>query len=523
MDQAKLEKLLQEKLVITGDGNVVGKDNTVNVVKQQAGDYAIQIGQVNITLPMEELRRLLRPVYTPPPLPDSETLPEPSQLPSGSRISFHRNALFTGREAQLKALAQVLFYAKTPAALVTQSIQGMGGVGKTQLAVELAYRYGRYLCGVHWINAMQPSFISDEIAACGAAMALPDWPDEQTKQVETTLYAWSQSGPRLVIFDNLEDIDTVRKWLPRLACGSIRMMITARRAEWPADLGLDVMPLGTFTPAQSQVFLRQYLREENRASDAELDQLAARLGHLPLALELAARYLRGQRRLTLPAYLEKLDNVFTHPSMRGWKAELGNPTGHDLDLAATFALSWGQVTDPTAQCMFLLVGHCAPNRPIPYGLLRQVTEEIDVEICDTALYQLNDLALLTEDSKADLIHVHPLLSEYAHKLLPKEESNIAILARVLSDLISIPEALREAEVSYEEDVDHWTSTAEFDRMFGHSSISMTEYYDNEVRASHQGYRQRENELRARESRLLAELKEVKPSFRDYIKRRRQAV
>lgn len=72
----------------------------------------------------------------------------------------------------------------------------MGGLGKTQLAVELTYRYGRCLHGVHWIAADQN--IAAEIAACGAAMNLSPWSDKLPEQLSLTLQAWGTkaSAPR---------------------------------------------------------------------------------------------------------------------------------------------------------------------------------------------------------------------------------------------------------------------------------------------------------------------------------------
>ncbi|MDX9832926.1 MAG: hypothetical protein RBU35_21835, partial [Anaerolineae bacterium] len=140
------------------------------------------------------------------PLPEPGTLPGPGPLPPGSRLPFGRNALFTGREADLEALARATLGEDAGSTLVSQAVQGMGGVGKTQLAVEFAYRYGRWFDGVHWANAREPAGIAAEIAACGERMGLRPWPAEQPEQVAATLAAWRDGGPRLVVLDNLEDV-----------------------------------------------------------------------------------------------------------------------------------------------------------------------------------------------------------------------------------------------------------------------------------------------------------------------------
>ena len=90
MDQDELVELLQEKVRVTGDGNVVGKDNTVTINELSAGDYAIQIGQVNVSLSLDELRRLLA-------VPNTSSPPRPGSAPPFP-------TLVVGREEALQDL-----------------------------------------------------------------------------------------------------------------------------------------------------------------------------------------------------------------------------------------------------------------------------------------------------------------------------------------------------------------------------------------------------------------------------------
>jgi tetratricopeptide (TPR) repeat protein len=424
---------LQGTITITGDGNVVGRDNTVTVTKRAGRDY-IEVGSLALTLSRAALRALLTR-YLPPAPPDPDTLPAPGALPPGARMPFQRNAAFTGRADPLKHLARALLY-DGGATLITQAVQGMGGVGKTQLAVEFAYRYGRFFHGVHWLNAAQPGALGAEVAACGAPMAAArevPWPQEQPAQITWTLAQWQRGGPRLVVLDNLEAVDAARTWLGRLGAGPVRVLLTARRADWPADLGLNPLRLDLFTPAESRAFLRTHLPE---ADAAALDGLAARLGHLPLALALAGRYLARHPRKTVDAYRAELDDALAHRSMRAWRADLGSPTAHDLDLGATFALSWEAVTDPAAQRLFRAAGSCAPNAPIPYDLLERAAD-LDQDACDEALSLLTGLGLLDLEAPADGPTVHPLLGEYARAIEAPAEATEPVLADLADALGSI--------------------------------------------------------------------------------------
>ena len=308
----------------------------------------------------------------------------------------------------------------------------MGGVGKTQLAVEFAYRYGRFFHGVHWLNAARPEGLRAEVAACGEAMALPYWPEKLPEQVSRTLEEWRQGGRRLVVLDNLEEVEAAREWLGRLRGGGARVLVTARRWDWPRDLGLSPLRLEVFTPGESRAFLRRYVGEE-RAADGELDGLAKRLGHLPLALELAGRYLQRMGRVTVGGYLEKLEEVWAHPSMRNWREELGSPTEHDLDLLATFGASWEQVLDGAARRVFLIAGYCAPNEPIPCEVLEKAAK-LDEEGCDEAVGVLAGLGLVEmEDAEKGPV-VHPLLAEYARAVAAAEGEEAGVLGAVAGAL-----------------------------------------------------------------------------------------
>ena len=102
-----------------------------------------------------------------------DALPPPAPLPPGSRMPFARNALFVGRHADLHWLAATLKGGATAAIGQVAAATGLGGIGKTNLATEWAYRYGQFFAGgVFWLSFADPSGVAAEIAACGRADAL---------------------------------------------------------------------------------------------------------------------------------------------------------------------------------------------------------------------------------------------------------------------------------------------------------------------------------------------------------------
>jgi len=107
------------------------------------------------------------------PLPAPGTLPEPGPLTAGAYLPIPRNQVFTGRKTELLALADELLYTPQSAVTAVSALQGEGGMGKTQIAVEFAYRYGRCFYGIHWVPAAAESDIAAGVAlpSCGCSTA----------------------------------------------------------------------------------------------------------------------------------------------------------------------------------------------------------------------------------------------------------------------------------------------------------------------------------------------------------------
>jgi tetratricopeptide (TPR) repeat protein len=346
-------------------------------------------------------------------------------LPIGSHIPFLRNHLFTGREKELEGIANSLLGKKPSVTLISQAIIGMGGIGKTQLAVEFAYQYGYLFKGVHWLDLRDTGALDNQIVLCGEKMDFRYWPKEQPEQVSLTLRTWQTDGPRLLILDNLENIQEASHILARFQNQNLRLLITSRHSDWPVTLGLQPLSLDVFTDEESIVFLKKYTKE--RFTNDDLKKLAIRLGELPLALELAGRYLDLHPRLSIDEYLNKISEALEHPSMRGFRKDLPNPTGHELDLLATFALSWLQVRYNVAKNIFMIAGYCAPNTTIPYEIFEGALS-IDETTCDEELTHLIGLGLVKDNTS-----LHPLLAEYSQYL----DQDKALLSSLTQALVKI--------------------------------------------------------------------------------------
>jgi len=369
-------------------------------------------------------------------MPASDELPERADLPPGSLVPFYPNAVFTGRQEDLLNLASDLLHSGIRAVGLTQAAAvatGYGGIGKTQLAVEFCYRYGRYFQGVHWISADLD--ILAEISACGEAMGLSPWPEELPERVRATLNALNDGQPRLVVLDNVTDQEAVSKWMPQMP--RCRLLITTRQQDWPSDMGLKIRPVNVFSPEKSRELLIKLASRLNEEAQADLDRIADRLGNLPLALDLAGRYLADRPGLKPKDYLKALDegkNALDHSSLKDWVTH--NPTEHATNLASTFALSWDRLSDDVADSLarriFRICGYCAANTPIPVELLAKAagTDE-STEDMDRAMKRLSQLGMaILIDGRPVL---HPLLAEFA-RMQDETEGVLPELADALIDL-----------------------------------------------------------------------------------------
>ena len=166
-----------------------------------------------------------------------------------------------------------------------------------QLAIEYAHRYGRlYPGGVFWMSFVGEEDPINEVARCGGpeGMDVEGWSEMKSPEQAARVQKVWQEGERasLLIFDNAENPDAVEKWRPKH--GHCSVLITCRRDEWPAGMGVKPLPIETL-PREKSLELLAEVRpaiSTNAKEREAADKICDRLGDLPLALTVAADYLR---------------------------------------------------------------------------------------------------------------------------------------------------------------------------------------------------------------------------------------
>lgn len=372
-----------------------------------------------------------KPIYSPPPLPARNELPTYGDLSPGSYLAHSPNPYFTGRERELKTLAQTLLYKAEGRDLIisqTAVASGLGGIGKTQLAVEFAHRYGRFFAGgVYWLNCATAESIPAEVAIIGGeqGMGLYRSSDNLTldDQVGRVKQAWQEPVARLLIFDNCEEETILKAWRP--VTGGCRVLVTSRQGQWAGTLAVTQVNLDVLTRPRSVALLRRFVP---KVEDKDADSIADELGDLPLALHLAGSFLKRYDQVVAPpTYLAQLRNkrLLEHPSMQGRGAEL-SPTAHELNVGRTFTLSYSRLNpqneiDKAALKLLACAACFAPGEAIPVDLM-QVTVFADADesaadlLAEDGLNRLMMLGLLTQEGKTGY-QLHRLLAMYVTEVL----------------------------------------------------------------------------------------------------------
>lgn len=350
-------------------------------------------------------------------------IPDVSALPPSSRMPLAHNPIFVGRTADLQSLATILKGGASAAVGQVAAVTGMGGIGKTQLAVEFVHLFGTYFTGgCFWLNFADSDSIPAEIAASGGAGGLNLRPDfhhlpiiEQTSLVKAE---WSSPLPRLLVFDNCEDEKLFAQWRPQT--GACRVLATSRRPQWGLTLGITPLTLGVLSRTESVSLLRKH-RPDLNENDAYLEAIAETLGDLPLALHLAGSFLGKYRHADFSqpqAYLAALhrSDLLDHDSMRSGGL---SPTGHEQHVGRTFELSTERLDpenpiDALARSLLERAACFAPGEPIPRALLILTVQDIEgltPQRIEDALTRLIDLGLLNPEDHGAL-HIHRLVCSF---------------------------------------------------------------------------------------------------------------
>jgi Flp pilus assembly protein TadD len=331
-----------------------------------------------------------------------------------------RNPHFTGRDDVLKTLRENLLQSSTAALTQPQAISGLGGIGKTQTAVEYAYRHRNDYSAVFWVRADSTLELSRGFVMIAKALDLPQANAQDEEAAVQAATRWLNTQTHwLLIFDNADEPELLRSFSPQNTEGHI---LVTSRAQDLQDLGITKpVEIKVLLPEEALTFLLERTgrsADDNPAEHRAAKQLAEELGYLPLALEQAAVYVVTQKALFhdyLASYrtlkLKRLEKA---------KPKFGN---YPESVATTWLLNFRQVEQISeASADLLRFSAFLDPDVIPFELIvlgaSQFGETLEQALDDVAEDPLILNELLSPLGRYSLIRVDPNAQAYSiHRLV----------------------------------------------------------------------------------------------------------
>ncbi|MEN8444358.1 MAG: NB-ARC domain-containing protein [Cyanobacteria bacterium J06555_13] len=309
-------------------------------------------------------------------LNDLPSLTPGKPIPFG--IPYPRNPFFTGRKSVLNCLHQKLSQETAVAITQIQAISGLGGIGKTQTAVEYAWRYyydQRIYEYVFWVKADTKANLTTDFANLAYQLALPVAKDNQAEK-NLAVHAWLATHKNwLLIFDNADLPVWIEDFIPNNPTGKI--LITSRasifdRLGIKQPITLDVLPS---TEAVELLFRRTgYTQSDDELAAAiELNQL---MDGLPLALEQACAFI-VRRRILLRTYL----NTYRKQGLSQLEKTKAQTGKYPSSVLKTWAINFQAVAEdnPISAELLKFSAFLAPD-DIPYRILMMGPSHLTMQL-----------------------------------------------------------------------------------------------------------------------------------------------
>ncbi|GGM94665.1 FxSxx-COOH system tetratricopeptide repeat protein [Streptomyces fuscichromogenes] len=340
------------------------------------------------------------------------------------------NPNFTGREELLAQVHEQLLTGDTSAVL-PHTLHGMGGVGKSQIAIEYVYRHTAEYDVIWWIPSEQPTMILTALTELAHRLDL-NVGTEANRAVPAVREALRRGEPYdrwLLVFDNAENVEAVRPYFPTGGTGKI--LITSRNQEW--DRVARTLSVDVFTREESKALLRRRARD---LSDADADLLAEELGDLPLAIEQAAAW-QAVTGMAVDEYLGLIREKIAELML-----ELVPSPDYPMSVAAAWDVSLRQLEqrNPAALQLLQVCSFFAPE-PISRTLFNNSRSTIAPEIDEAlrhpirlgrAIREINVYALARIEHRHDTIQLHRLVQAVlVNRMSPQQQADMRHGAHLL--------------------------------------------------------------------------------------------
>lgn len=386
------------------------------------------------------------------PLLDNETPQKPDKkgaFTSFWNVPYHRNPFFTGREEILNHLQNELI-AGIPIALTQpQAITGLGGIGKTQTALEFAYRYQNNYSYIFWLRADSHDALISDIIHIAERLGLPEKDSQDQSITINAIKIWLEMNVNwLMILDNADDMIMIRDFFPTRSTGHI---ILTTRTQTMGGLAQSI-EIEKMKQDEAALFLLR--RAGIISKDADLENTSVRdrtiageisqiMDGLPLALDQAGAYIE-ETACSLLQYMK----IYQERHSLLLKRRGNHTYSHPEPVAATWSLSFEKIkqNNPTA---VQLLNFCAFLYPdsIPEEALAEYVSEINLTLdgcaidtfeLNNAIGELHKYSLVRRSSYNNTLTIHRLVQAIIKDGIDKElqykwaERTVRVIASLLS-------------------------------------------------------------------------------------------
>jgi hypothetical protein len=221
-----------------------------------------------------------------------------SIIPALWYVPYQRNPFFTGREDVLNQLRRALQADNTVALAHPQGISGLGGIGKTQTALEYAYRNCAKYTAVLWIRADSITTIASSMVELARFLNLPEYSEREQEVVVQAVLRWLHRHPGwLLIYDNVDDLSIVEPFLPKAGPGHL-LLTTRSQALGGLAQRLNVQKMEPEIGAllllrrASMLAHQDKLKKANAETRNHACAISQELDGLPLAIDQAGAYIK---------------------------------------------------------------------------------------------------------------------------------------------------------------------------------------------------------------------------------------
>lgn len=339
-----------------------------------------------------------------------------SGLPTLWNVPFARNPFFSGREEQLARFHEQLCQSNIAAIGQMQAISGLGGIGKTQIAIEYAYRFHQDYQAVLWVRAENVEALNSSYTEIATLLNLPEKDQQKQEAIVQTIKTWLRTHSEwLLILDNADEPDLITSFLPPVIGGHI--LITTRATDL-GGLGLSIahpIEINAFSLDEGVYFLLRRIGrlEQVTPQDHEVArQISQELGGLPLALDQAGAYIAA-------AGVNLADYLHLYQMRRSELLKQRRNHDHPQSVATTWNISFEHVgaANPAAAELLSFCAFLAPD-PIPEEIFVTGANEFgpvlasvvaDPFLLNEAIEALRAYSLVTRDPQERALSVHRLI------------------------------------------------------------------------------------------------------------------